>query len=69
MSTKEIALSIFNHLTEEQLRGFIAMFGGYYDIDEEFNEETKAAMKSAYNDEDIIGPFDSVADLMEALNA
>ena len=45
------------------------MFGGYYDIDEELNEETKAAMKSAYNEEDIIGPFDTVADLMEALNA
>lgn len=69
MSTREIAQSIFNHLSEEQLRGFIAMFGGYYDIDEELNEETKAAMKSAYNDEDIIGPFDTVADLMEALNA
>ena len=69
MSTREIAQSIFNHLSEEQLRGFIAMFGGYYDIDEELNEETKAAMKSAYNEEDIIGPLDTVADLMEALNA
>lgn len=69
MSTREIAQSIFNHLSEEQLRGFIAMFGGYYDIDEELKEETKAAMESAYNDEDIIGPFDTSAYLMEALNA
>lgn len=37
--------------------------------DESFNDETTKAMKSAYNDEDIIGPFDSIADLMEALNA
>ena len=69
MSTKELALNIFNHLSEEQLRGFIAMFGEYYDLSEDFNDETKEAMKSAYNDEDIVGPFDSVADLMEALNA
>ncbi len=69
MSTKELALNIFNHLSEEQLRGFIAMFGEYYDLGEDFNDETKEAMKSAYNDEDIVGPFDSVADLMEALNA
>lgn len=69
MSTKELALNIFNHLSEEQLRGFMAMFGEYYNLDEEPNDETKEAMKSAYNDEDIIGPFDSVADLMEALNA
>ncbi len=69
MSTKELALNIFNHLSEEQLRGFIAMFGEYYDLGEDLNDETKEAMKSAYNDEDIVGPFDSVADLMEALNA
>ncbi len=69
MSTKELALNIFNHLSEEQLRGFIAMFGEYYDLDENFNDEAKEAMKSAYNDEDIVGPFDSVADLTVALNA
>ena len=28
-----------------------------------------AAMKAAENDEDMHGPFDSVADMMEALNA
>lgn len=69
MSTKELALNIFNHLSEEQLRGFIAMFGEYYDLGEDLNDETKEAMKSAYNDEDIVGPFDSVADLTVALNA
>lgn len=37
--------------------------------DESFNDETTEAMKSAYNDEDIVGPFDSVADLTVALNA
>lgn len=68
MSTKELALNIFNHLSEEQLRGFIAIFGEYYDLGEDLNDETKEAMKSAYNDEDIVGPFDNVADLTVALN-
>ena len=36
---------------------------------DEPNETTYAAMKAAENDEDMHGPFDSVADMMEALNA
>lgn len=30
MSTREIAFNIFNHLTEEQLQGFIQLFSGLY---------------------------------------
>jgi DNA-damage-inducible protein J len=33
------------------------------------NAVTLAAMDAAENDEDMYGPFDSVEDLMEALNA
>ena len=33
------------------------------------NAETRAAMEVAEKGEDMYGPFDSVADLMEALNA
>ena len=33
------------------------------------NEETYAAMEAAENDKDLEGPFDSVSELMEALNA
>lgn len=36
---------------------------------DEPNETTYAAMAAAEKDEDMYGPFDSVADLMEALNA
>lgn len=36
---------------------------------DEPNEVTYAAMATAEKDEDMYGPFDSVADLMEALNA
>lgn len=33
------------------------------------NEETYAAIEAAANDEDLEGPFNSVSELMEALNA
>lgn len=36
---------------------------------DEPNAVTYAAMEAAEKDEDTYGPFDSVADLMEALNA
>lgn len=36
---------------------------------DEPNEATYAAMAAAEKDEDIYGPFDSVTELMEALNA
>lgn len=36
---------------------------------DEPNEVTYAAMKAAENDEDMYGPFNSVSELIEALNA
>lgn len=36
---------------------------------DEPNQTTYAAMEASERDEDIYGPFDSVDDLMEALNA
>lgn len=44
MSTREIAYSIFEQLTEEQLKGFIALFSGIYspsdsDDDQERRDE------------------------------
>lgn len=36
---------------------------------DEPNEVTYAAMEAAENNEDLYGPFDSVDELMEALNA
>lgn len=37
--------------------------------DEEPNEVTYAAMEAAENGEDMYGPFNSVAEMMEALNS
>ena len=34
MSTKELAYSIFSRLSEEQLKGFIAMFQEMYPVDD-----------------------------------
>lgn len=36
---------------------------------DEPNETTYAAMEAAEKDDDIYGPFDSLSDMMEALNA
>ena len=36
---------------------------------DEPNDVTYAAMEAVEKEEDMYGPFDSVADLMEALNA
>lgn len=44
MSTREIAVNIFNSLTEKQLEGFVAMFGELYsisDLQENFNADDR----------------------------
>ncbi len=43
MSTREIAYSIFERLTDEQLKGFILLFRRYFD--EIPNEETLEAFE------------------------
>lgn len=41
MSTREIAYSIFEQLSEEQLKGFIALFKGVYPSKSEANDMEK----------------------------
>ncbi len=46
MSTRDIAYSIFNRLSEEQLKGFIAMFREQYPVvDEDQNKRDVAFQK------------------------
>ncbi|MBQ7522427.1 MAG: hypothetical protein IJU14_06070 [Clostridia bacterium] len=46
MSTRDIAYSIFNRLSEEQLKGFIAMFRELYPVvDEDQNKRDVAFQK------------------------
>ena len=47
MSTRERAYSIFDCLTDEQLEGFILMFGGIIDCGKNISEETKAAIEDS----------------------
>jgi len=52
------------------LRQALYKNGFPFDIKLDFpNEETLKAIESAENREDVYGPFDTVDDLMEALNA
>lgn len=41
MSTREIAYSIFEQLTEEQLKGFISLFSGIYQAKEDDNDQAR----------------------------
>lgn len=74
---KKEAQKIFNSLGMDMttavnvfLRQAIYHRGFPFDVRlEEPNETTYAAMEKAENDEDVYGPFDSVSELMEALNA
>ena len=43
MSTKEIAYSIFSRLTEEQLKGFIAMFKEMYPVSDNDRQKQEEA--------------------------
>jgi hypothetical protein len=39
MSVKEMAYNIIDHLSEEQLKGFVAMFGELYSMSDEKDQE------------------------------
>ncbi|MGN1101898.1 MAG: hypothetical protein ACI4RG_06865 [Huintestinicola sp.] len=47
MSTRERAYSIFDCLTDEQLEGFILMFGKIVDNNNKLNAETSAAIEES----------------------
>lgn len=69
MSTREYAYSLIDSMTEEQLKGFILLFGGLAGGSEVPNEETQAILNDVNNGENLVGPFSSVSELMEDLNA
>lgn len=67
MSTKELAYSMIDNLTEEQLNALIVILQGLQK--EEPNEETKKVLVEAKEGKNLVGPFDSVDELWESLNA
>ncbi len=59
MSTKEIAYSLIDSMTEEQLKGFIMLFGSRTDIPEEKPDELdKALIADSLIDNDETVPLD-----------
>ena len=67
MSTKELAHSMIDNLTEEQLNALIVILQGLQK--EEPNEETKKVLDEAKEGKILVGPFDSVDELWESLKA
>ena len=67
MSTKELAYSMIDNLTEEQLNALIVILQGLQK--DEPNEETKKILGEAKEGKNLVGPFDSVDELWESLKA
>lgn len=69
MSTRELAYSIFDRLTDEQLEGFILMFKNTLSDEDVPNAETRAVLDDVKNGRNMSRNFTSVKELMEDLNA
>ena len=69
MNTREIAYSIFDKLTDEQLEGFVLMFRDSVPKNDVPNEETKSVLDDVMNGRGMSKSFTSVSELMEDLNA
>lgn len=69
MSTKELAYSIVDRLTDEQLEGFVLMFKDTLSDEDVPNAETRAVLDDVMNGRNMSRTFTSVKELMEDLNA
>lgn len=69
MSTRELAYSIVDRLTDEQLEGFVLMFKNTLSDEDVPNAETRAVLDDVKNGRNMSRTFTSVKELMEDLNA
>ena len=69
MSTREIAYNIFNRLSDEQVEGFILLFGNVSEKQDMHRNETLDALNDVRNGRNMSAAFNSVKELMEDLNA
>lgn len=69
MSTREIAYNIFNRLSDEQVEGFILMFGNLAEKQDMHRNETLDALDDVRNGRNMSAAFNSVKELMEDLDA
>lgn len=65
MSTREMAYSIFTRLSEEQLRGFIAMFREQYPIADEDQQRRDIAFEKLQSLRRSVPDFDEEKELEE----
>ena len=66
MSNREQVHQIIDTMPEYKITGLLAFLRTFEDIP---NDETREAIEDVRNRRNLIGPFDTVDDLMEALNA
>jgi len=69
MSTRDIAYSIVDCMNDEQLAGFIMMFGNLVDAGNSPNSETRKILDDVKDGRNLSRKFDSVDELWEDLNA
>lgn len=67
MSTKEMLLHEIDTMNEQQLQGLLLFIQGCYA--EVPNEETRAVLDDVMQGRNMVGPFSSVKELMEDLDA
>ena len=65
MSTRDIAYSIFNRLSEEQLKGFIAMFREIYPVYDEDSINRETAFEKLQSLRRSVPDFDEDKELEE----
>lgn len=66
----QVSWNGFEHCNRDFYRQALRYHGLPFEVKlDEPNEVTYEAMAAAENDEEMYGPFDSVAEMMEALNA
>lgn len=68
-SMREIAYSIFDRLSDEQIEGFILMFGNSSEKQNMHRNETLKVLDDVRNGKNMSASFSSVKELMEDLNA
>lgn len=66
MSEREQVLQIIDAMPEYKVSGLLAFLRTFEEIP---NDETREAIEDVRNRRNLIGPFDTVDELMEALNA
>ena len=69
MSTREYVNHILDGLSEEQLQGLAMLLNGFSNSSDIPNNETLTVMNDVNNNKNLSREFNSVAELMEDLNA